>query len=73
MFAVFHRLNDKRWLCHFDRSSNWLCIGDYKLSYSYRFIEPIRNTIFSLEKDNLKAIWLKIDLKGKDIFQLDAS
>ena len=57
--GISKRLNDdKRWPVYINKKKGWVCIGDPHSSAELS-IEFIPNCIAVLDKDRLKALWLK--------------
>jgi hypothetical protein len=49
----------KNWTVNFDSKIGWVCIGDDSFSQNDVAIEFAANIIAILDRDKLKAIWLK--------------
>lgn len=47
------------WTTYFDKSTGWVCIGNYEEESNDVAVEFANNTIAVINQNNLKALWLR--------------
>ena len=49
----------ENWNTYYDEKNNFICIGDSRVNTNSKAVEFCKNIVAVIEKDELKAIWIK--------------
>lgn len=49
----------ENWHTYYDKNNNYICMGDFNINCNDTAIEFCKNIVAVVERDKLKAIWIK--------------